>query len=65
MSGVVLLGIVVGWMFVFVLVGKWILKYGYRKLLLIGNVLLVGLGILLFMLNESYGFFYVFCVMIV
>ena len=72
MSGVALLGTAVGWMSVSVPAGKWILKHGYRKLLLIGNVLLlignvllVGSGTLLLMLNESHGFFYVFCVMIV
>lgn len=46
MSGVALLGTAVGWMSVSVPAGKWILKHGYRKPLLIGNVPLVGSGTL-------------------
>lgn len=65
MSGVALLGIAVGWMLVSVPAGKWILKYGYRILLIIGNLLLFFSGILLFLLNENHGFWYVFAVMIV
>ncbi|MFD2444873.1 MFS transporter [Bacillus sp. CGMCC 1.16607] len=65
MSGVALLGTAIGWMFVAVPAGKWILKYGYRPLLLIGNLLLFLSGLLLMLLNETHGFFYVFVAMIV
>lgn len=45
--------------------GKWILRYGYRQLLIIGNVLLVLCGVLLAFLNEQSGFFYVFLAMFI
>jgi EmrB/QacA subfamily drug resistance transporter len=65
MSGVALLGVAVGWMAVSVPAGRWILKYGYRILLIIGNSFLLLSGILLVLLNQNHGFFYVFAVMIV
>lgn len=65
MSGAALLGVAIGWMVVSVPAGKWILKYGYRVLLMIGNALLFLSGILLVLLNEHHGFAYVFAVMIV
>ncbi|WP_442598513.1 MFS transporter [Neobacillus sp. D3-1R] len=65
MSGVALLGTAIGWMVVAVPAGKWILKYGYRPLLMIGNVLLFLSGILLVLLNDNHGFWYVFLAMIV
>lgn len=65
MSGAALLGVAVGWMIVSVPAGKWILKYGYRMLLMIGNGLLFLSGILLVLLNEQHGFWFVFAVMVV
>ncbi|OQP08069.1 major facilitator superfamily transporter [Geobacillus sp. 46C-IIa] len=63
MSGVALLGSSVGWMIAAVPAGKWILRYGYRPLLIIGNVLLVASGLFLALLNENHGFWYVFFIM--
>lgn len=65
MSGVALLGTAIGWMAAAVPAGKWILKYGYRILLIIGNLLLFSTGVLLTFLNPSHGFVFVFLVMIV
>lgn len=65
MSGVALLSTAIGWMLVSVPAGKWILKYGYRNLIIIGNLLLVVSGLFLMLLNENHGFFYVFAVMLV
>ncbi|MCZ0754116.1 MDR family MFS transporter [Anoxybacillus sp. J5B_2022] len=65
MSGIVLLGMSMGWMIMAVPAGKWILRYGYRQLLIIGNVLLVLCGVLLAFLNEQSGFFYVFLAMFI
>jgi EmrB/QacA subfamily drug resistance transporter len=64
-SGVALLGMSIGWMIAAVPSGKWILRYGYRILLIIGNVLLVLSGLLLALLNESHGFLYVFFAMFI
>ncbi|PLT32797.1 MFS transporter [Bacillus sp. V5-8f] len=65
LSGFTLLGVAIGWMAVAVPAGKWIMKYGYRSLLIIGNGLLLVSGILLILLNEHHGFWYVFVIMIV
>lgn len=65
MSGVALLSMAIGWMCMSVPAGKWILKYGYRKLLIIGNILLLMSGLFLMLLNESHGFWYVFVVLII
>lgn len=65
MSGVALLGTSVGWMAVAVPAGKWILRYGYRPLLIIGNIFLVLTGIVLFFISEGTGFWYVFFAMVV
>lgn len=63
MSGVALLGTSIGWMAVAVPAGKWILRYGYRPLLIAGNIFLVFSGIVLLFLSEGTGFWYVFFAM--
>lgn len=40
-SGIALIAMSVGWMFSSINSGRWIIKYGYRPLLLIGNIALV------------------------
>lgn len=65
LSGVSLLGVAIGWMAVSVPAGKWILKYGYRILLIIGNTLLFISGIMLVLLNDTHGFWYTFIIMII
>jgi EmrB/QacA subfamily drug resistance transporter len=65
LSGVALLGTAIGWMAAAVPAGKWILKYGYRVLLIIGNALLFVSGLFLIFLHETNGFWFVFAVMIV
>lgn len=64
-SGIALLGSSFGWMAAAVPAGKWILKYGYRPLLIIGNAMLVLSGVMLLFLNEGKGFWFVFLIMIV
>jgi EmrB/QacA subfamily drug resistance transporter len=64
-SGLALLGTAIGWMSASVPAGKWILKYGYRLLLIIGNSLLFCSGVLLVLLEKDHGFWYVFLVMLV
>ncbi|MBD2869389.1 MDR family MFS transporter [Paenibacillus arenilitoris] len=65
MSGLALLGLAIGWMVLSVPAGKWVLRYGYRKLLLIGNGLLVASGILFILIDANTGFWYVFGAMTV
>jgi EmrB/QacA subfamily drug resistance transporter len=64
-SGVALLGMSFGWMAVAVPAGKWIIQVGYRRLVIIGNILLVLSGFLFLYLQASSGIWYVFFIMIV
>lgn len=64
MSGLSLIGMSVGWVLMGVPAGKWILRYGYRPLLLAGNTMLALSGLLLLFLPESGGFWYVSLVMV-
>lgn len=64
-SGIALLGMSFGWMAVAVPAGKWILRWGYKPLIIIANVLLIASGALLLFLAENTSFFYVFLAMIV
>ncbi|HEX2972096.1 MAG TPA: MFS transporter, partial [Tepidisphaeraceae bacterium] len=63
-SGVSLIGMSVGWILMGVPAGKWILRYGYRRLLLIGNALLALSGLLLLFLPDTGGFWYVNVIMV-
>ena len=60
MSGVAMLGMSIGWMACSVPAGRWIGKYGYRKLIVIGDVLLVVSGVWFMFLSDSTGFWFVF-----
>lgn len=64
-SGIVLLGTAIGWIATSVPAGKWILKYGYRSLMIIGNTGLAFSGVLLALLHEESGFWYVLFVLII
>ncbi|MBB6669214.1 MFS transporter [Cohnella nanjingensis] len=64
-SGLALIGMSIGWMITAVPAGRWILKYGYTRLIVIGNVLLVGSGIMLLFFREGTTFVYVTVTMIV
>jgi MFS family permease len=64
-SGLALLGTAIGWMFSSVAAGKWIVKYGYRPLFIIGNAVLLCSGVFLFLLEREHGFWYVFFVMLI
>lgn len=64
MSGLALIGMSVGWSLMGIPAGKWILKYGYRPLLLIGNAILVLSGLLLLFLPDQGGFWFVNIVML-
>jgi MFS family permease len=64
-SGLVLIATSIGWMGVAVPSGKWILRWGFRPLLLIANALLLISGFLLYQIHASTGFWYIFFVLIV
>ncbi|MWC29030.1 MFS transporter [Paenibacillus sp. MMS18-CY102] len=60
LSGVAMLGMSFGWMACSVPAGKWIGRYGYRKLILAGNAILVVSGLWFMLLSASTGFWFVF-----
>lgn len=62
-SGLPLLGQALGWMVVSVPAGKWVVRYGYRRLLLCGNALLVLSGLAALRIDADTGFSYVFAMM--
>ncbi|MEF3304935.1 MFS transporter [Paenibacillus sp. GYB003] len=64
-SGLPLLGQAVGWMLVSVPAGKWVIRYGYRRLLVIGNALLIVCGVGAVLLNAGSGFWHAFTLMFV
>lgn len=57
-SGMPLLGHSLGWMAVAVFAGKWILRYGYRRMLMIGNTILAVSGLMFVFLGEDKGIVY-------
>ncbi|GGF90151.1 MFS transporter [Paenibacillus abyssi] len=59
-SGVALLGMSIGWMASSVPAGRWVLRYGYSRLLLAGNLLVAVSGFLLLFLGPHTGFLYAF-----
>lgn len=64
-SGLPLLGQAVGWMLVSVPTGRWVIRYGYRRLLVIGNALLILCGVAAVLLKADSGFAYTFALMFV
>lgn len=55
-SGLILLSIAVGWMFGSTPAGKWIIRYGYKSLFIIGSFITTasGLALYLFITDLSY-----------
>lgn len=64
-SGVSLLSMSAGWMITATPAGKWVLRYGYARLLLIGNGIILGSGAMLALLGPGNGFWYVFIALFV
>ena len=64
-SGIPLLFIAFGWMAVSVPTGKWVIRYGYRRLLIIANFILVFTAVLMLILKQSTPLGYIFLVMTV
>ncbi|WP_058304297.1 MDR family MFS transporter [Gorillibacterium timonense] len=57
-SGVALLAQSVGWMLMSVPAGKLIMRFGYAKLMIVGNILLVLSGIQLYFLTGTSSYIY-------
>lgn len=64
-SGLVLVGTSVGWMAAAVPAGQWIMRFGYKWPIAIGNLVLMLGGLMLALINVHTGFWYLFAAMIV
>jgi len=60
MSGVAMLGMSVGWMAMSVPAGKWVLRFGYRRLMIAGNAILVASAVWFLQLSPASGFWFTF-----
>ena len=58
-SGLALLGMSAGWMLTATPAGRWVLRYGYSRLLVIGNATCLLSAALLSVLGPETGFWYV------
>jgi len=59
MSGVAMLGMTGGWMIASVPAGRWILNYGYRPLIVLGNLLQVVSAAMFLLLGTFNDFWFV------
>jgi len=60
LSGVAMLGMTFGWMAMAVPAGKWILRFGYRPLMIAGNAVLVASAVWFMFIGSFSGFWFVF-----
>jgi MFS family permease len=60
LSGVALLGMSFGWLVMGFQAGKWIIRYGYKRLMVISNVLLVVSGCWFLFMSSTSGFWFIF-----
>lgn len=59
-SGIALLSTSIGWMAVAVPSGKWLLRFGYKPLMVSGHVLLVMTAVMFYFIHEGTSFWYTF-----
>lgn len=62
-SGLILLSIAVGWMFGSTPAGKWIMRYGYKSLFIIGSFVTTISGLALFLLIENLSYLGLFLIL--
>ncbi|WP_075981841.1 MDR family MFS transporter [Bacillus massilinigeriensis] len=63
MSGLILLSISIAWMFGSPPAGKWIIKYGYRRLFIIGSFLTTISGLALYLFIQDIGYWVLFLIL--
>ncbi len=59
-SGLILLSIAIGWTFGSTPAGKWIIRYGYKKLFIIGNLICTLAGLIIFFVIKDVSYFLLF-----
>lgn len=64
-SGLILLSIAIGWMFGSTPAGKWIIRFGYKNLFIIGSFITAISGLALFLFIKDLSYFGLFCILMV
>lgn len=64
-SGLILLSIALGWMFGSTPAGKWILRFGYKNLFIIGSFITALTGLALFLFIKELSYFPLFMILTV
>jgi EmrB/QacA subfamily drug resistance transporter len=64
-SGLILLSIAIGWMFGSTPAGKWIIRFGYKNLFIIGSFITAISGLALFLFIKDLSYFGLFGILIV
>jgi EmrB/QacA subfamily drug resistance transporter len=62
-SGLILLSIAVGWMFGSTPAGKWIIRFGYKSLFIIGSVITTVSGLALYLFIADLTYFSLFFIL--
>jgi EmrB/QacA subfamily drug resistance transporter len=64
-SGLILLSIAIGWMFGSTPAGKWIIRFGYKNLFIIGSFITAISGLALFLFIKDLSYSGLFCILMV
>jgi EmrB/QacA subfamily drug resistance transporter len=64
-SGLILLSTAVGWMFGSTPAGKWILRFGYKNLFIVGSLITAVTGLILFLLIKDLTYVTLFMILTV
>ncbi|PGY08184.1 MDR family MFS transporter [Bacillus sp. AFS031507] len=62
-SGLILLSIAVGWMFGSTPAGKWIIRYGYKSLFIIGSFITTASGLVLYLFITDLSYLGLFLIL--
>jgi EmrB/QacA subfamily drug resistance transporter len=62
-SGLILLSIAVGWMFGSTPAGKWIIRYGYKSLFIIGSFITTASGLALYLFITDFSYLGLFLIL--
>lgn len=64
-SGLILLSIAIGWMFGSTPAGKWIIRFGYKPLFIIGSLITTASGLALYVFIENLSYISLFVILTV
>ncbi|MDM5326595.1 MDR family MFS transporter [Neobacillus sp. CF12] len=62
-SGLILLSIAIGWMFGSIPAGKWIIRFGYKVLFIIGSIITTLSGLILYLFIQDIAYIGLFLIL--